>query len=335
MGIYLARRLLLAVPTLIGVSLVAFLLVALSPGDPALAVVGERASHQEYLRERARQGLDDPMPVRYLRWAGRILRGDLGTSARSKRTVADELSERWPATAELATSALLLASLFGVIAGVTSATRRGGFLDHAAMTGSLAGLSLPIFWLGGILLVVVTHFDPHWPTGFRLPTTMVDFPRLTGFYVLDCLLHGDFARARVVLQHLLLPAIALGTIPMAIVSRMTRSAMLESLSQDYVRTARAKGLSMLAVHYRHALRNALVPVVTIIGIEFGALLGGAIITEQIFSWPGVGNWILQGVQYRDQAVIQTGVLVIACGYTFINLAVDMLYAFIDPRIRHA
>lgn len=335
MGVYLARRLLLAVPTLVGVSVVAFLLVALSPGDPALAVVGERASREEYLRERQRQGLDDPLAVRYARWAGRMLRGDLGTSARSKRPVADELRERWPATAELAAFALLLASVGGVVAGVTSATRRGSLLDTTAMTLSLAGVSLPIFWLGGILLVGVTQLDPRWPTGFRVPTTLVDFEVVTGFYLLDALLAGNLERAGTVLRHLLLPALALGTIPMAIIGRMTRSAMLEAMAQDFVRTARAKGLSPRLVHYRHALRNALVPVVTIIGIEFGALLGGAIITEQIFSWPGIGNWILHAVEFRDQSVIQVGVLVIACGYTFINLAVDMLYAVIDPRIRHA
>ena len=208
-------------------------------------------------------------------------------------------------------------------------------LDHAAMTTALVGVSLPIFWLGGILLVVATGLDPSWPTGFRMPTTMTDFPRITGLYTVDAILAGDPRLFLVVAKHLLLPAIALGTIPMAIISRMTRSSMLETMSQDFIRTARAKGLATRAVHYRHALRAALIPVITVVGLEFGHLLGGAIITEQIFSWPGFGNWVLTGVQLRDRDVIQAGVLVIACGFVLINVVVDLLYAVVDPRIRHA
>ena len=247
----------------------------------------------------------------------------------------EELGRKWTATAELAGSALLLASLVGIVAGVTSATRKGSLLDQATMTGSLAGVSLPIFWLAGILLVVVTRFDPTWPTGFRIPTRVVDFEASTGFYLLDALLQGRMDIFRAAVRHLVLPAVALGTIPMAIISRMTRSTMLETLEQDYVRTARAKGLAPGRVTYRHALRNALIPVVTVIGLQFGALLGGAIITEQIFSWPGLGNWILEGVQFRDQNVIQAGVLAISVGFVLINLAVDMVYVLVDPRIRHS
>ncbi len=332
---YLVRRLLLAVPTLVGVSLVAFVLVALSPGDPALAVLGDHYSPKEYAAERARQGLDQPLPLRYLRWGGLVLKGDLGRSTKTKRPVTEELTTRWTATAELALSALLLATIVGVTAGVTSATQRGSLLDQATMSGSLMGVSLPIFWLAGLLLVVVTHFDPSWPTSFRMPTRLVDFEPITGLYLLDTLLRGRGDLFLVALKHLALPAIALGTIPTAIISRMTRSSMLETMAQDYVRTARAKGLAPARVNYRHALRNALIPVVTVIGLQFGALLGGAIITEQIFSWPGVGNWILEGVQFRDQNVIQAGVLTVACGFVFVNLVVDMLYVVIDPRIRHA
>ncbi len=329
------RRALLAIPTLIGVSLVAFVLVALSKGDPVLAVLGQHPTPETYRVEFLRQNLDKPVPVRYALWSARVLRGDLGTSSRSKRPVTDELRARWPATAELATAALLFAILLGITAGVTSATRRGSPLDHAAMTSALVGVSLPIFWLGGILLVVATTLDATWPTGFRVPTTWTDFPRVTGFYTVDAVIAGDPKRLLVVLQHLLLPAIALGTIPMAIISRMTRSSMLETMSQDYIRTARAKGLATRAVHYRHALRAALIPVITVVGLEFGHLLGGAIITEQIFSWPGIGNWVLTGVQLRDRDVIQAGVLVIACGFVLINVIVDVLYAVVDPRIRHA
>ena len=335
MWTYCLRRLLLAVPTLIGVSLVAFVLVALSPGDPALAVLGDHYTPDEYAAERARQGLDQPLPVRYLRWGGLVLQGDLGVSSKTKRPVTEELGRRWTATAELALSALLLASLVGLVAGVTSSTRKGTLVDQATMAGSLVGVSLPIFWLAGILLVIVTRVDPSWPTSFRMPSRLVDFQPITGFYLIDTLLSGRTELFPVALRHLLLPAVALGTIPMAIISRMTRSSMLESMGQDYVRTARAKGLARRVVHYRHALRNALIPVVTVIGLQFGALLGGAIITEQIFSWPGLGNWILEGVQFRDQNVIQAGVLTIACGFVFINLAVDLLYVLIDPRIRHS
>jgi peptide/nickel transport system permease protein len=333
-GIWLLRRVVLAVPTLVGVSLVAFVLVAMAPGDPALAVVGERASRESYLAERARQGLDDPIPVRYARWAGRMLRGDLGKSSKTLRPVSEELRTRWPATAELAGAALVLATFGGIVAGVLSATRRRSAVDHAAMTFALVGVSLPIFWLGGMLLLLATWIDPQWPTGFRIPTRVVDFEPVTGFYVLDAMLRGRPSLALDAARHLLLPAVALGTIPMAIISRMTRSSMLEAMGQDFVRTARAKGLAPRAVHFRHALRAALIPVVTVVGLEFGHLLGGAIITEQIFNWPGLGNWILEGVQHRDRDVIQAGVLVIACGFVLINLVVDALYAVIDPRIRH-
>jgi len=334
-GTYILRRLLLALPTLVGVSVVAFVLIALSKGDPVLAVLGQHPTPEAYRVEFERQGLGDPLPKRYLRWAGHVLRGDLGRSNATKREVADELRVRWPATAELATAALLFAATIGVVAGVTSATRRRSTLDHAAMTTALVGVSLPIFWLAGILLILVTWADPTWPTAFRLPTRMTDFPSRTGFYTIDALLAGSPRDFLVVVKHLLLPAIALGTIPMAIISRMTRSSMLESMGQDFIRTARAKGLAPRVVNYRHALRTALIPVVTVVGLEFGHLLGGAIITEQIFNWPGIGNWILTGVQLRDRDVIQAGVLVIACGFVLINLLVDVLYAFIDPRIRHA
>ena len=335
MGTYLLRRLLLAVPTIVGVSIVAFVLVAMSKGDPVLSVLGQHPTPEAYRAEYLRQGLDKPLPVRYAAWASRILRGDLGRSSRTKRAITEELAARWPATAELATAALIFATTVGIVAGVTSATRRRSVVDHAAMTTALIGVSLPIFWLGGILLVAATTLDPSWPTGFRVPTTWTGFPRVTGFYTIDAVLAGDPKRLLVVLQHLLLPAIALGTIPMAIISRMTRSSMLETMGQDYIRTARAKGLATRAVNYRHALRAALIPVVTVVGLEFGHLLGGAIITEQIFSWPGIGNWVLTGVQLRDRDVIQAGVLVIACGFVGINLVVDLLYAVVDPRIRHA
>jgi len=332
---YVLRRLLLAVPTLVGVSLVAFVLVACAPGDPVQAILGDHYSEREATALRARLGLDDPLPVRYLRWATGLLRGDLGTNDRTKRPVVEELSVRWPATAELASAALLLATIVGVGAGVTAATRRGSAFDQAAMGGALAGVSLPIFWLAGIMLVIVTRADPSWPTGLRLPSTLFDYEPLTGFTILDAILQGRGDVLRAALRHLALPAVALATIPTAIISRMTRSSMLEALAQDYVRTARAKGLATRAVSYRHALRNALIPVVTVIGLQLGTLLGGAIITEQIFSWPGLGNWILDGVQNRDQDVIQAGVLVIASGFVVINLAVDLLYAVVDPRIRHA
>lgn len=333
MWTYATRRLLLAIPTLVGVTLVTFVLVALSPGDPALAMLGDHYTEDQYLAVRAELGLDDPLPVRYGRWASRVARGDLGRSNLTKREVVEDLAERWPATAELAATAMVLAALVGILAGLASASWRGTLLDQAAMGGALAGVSLPIFWLAGILLVLATRFVPEWPDGKRLPVDVL-FTGETGFLLLDTLLARRGDLFLVAAWHLVLPAIALGTIPMAIISRMTRSSMLETLSQDYVRTARAKGLTGWRVSARHALRNALIPVVTVIGLQFGALLGGAIITETVFNWPGVGTWILKGVETRDQNVIQAGVLVIACGFTFINLGVDLLYGLIDPRIRH-
>jgi dipeptide transport system permease protein len=332
---YVLRRLLLALPTLVGVSLVAFLLVAWAPGDPVKAILGDHYSEDQARALRAQLGLDDPLPVRYLRWAGGVLRGDLGTNDRTKRPITEELAVRWPATAELATAALLLATLVGVTAGVTAATRRGSLFDQVAMGGALTGVSLPIFWLAGIMLVIVTRAEPSWPTGLRLPSTLFDYEPLTGFTVLDAALQGRGDVLRAALRHLALPAVALGTIPTAIISRMTRSSMLETLAQDYVRTARAKGLARRRVDYRHALRNALIPVITVIGLQVGLLMAGAILTETIFSWNGVGQWIVNAIGKRDYVTVQGGLLLLASVVMVVNLLVDLLYGLINPRIRHA
>jgi peptide/nickel transport system permease protein len=333
MAAYLLRRLLYVVPTLLGVTLVVFLAVHFAPGDPALARLGSRATPESLERERERLGLHDPAAVQYLRFLGSLLRGDLGNSIVRQRPVIDEIRERFPATLELSLAAMSFAVVVGVALGVLSAVYQHSAVDYVSMGVALLGVSMPIFWLGLILLVIFSYLFPGWPTGQRVDFLTTPQP-ITGVYSLDTLLRADFDGFVDVIRHLVLPAIALGTIPLAIIARMTRSAMLEVIGQDFVRTARAKGLSAPSVYLRHAFRNALIPVVTVIGLQFGSLLGGAIITETIFSWPGVGTWILEGIQNRDTYVIQGGVLLVASVFILLNILVDVLYVVIDPRIQY-
>jgi peptide/nickel transport system permease protein len=324
---------LFVVPTVLGVTLVVFVAVHQAPGDPARARLGSRATEASLTAERERLGLNDPAPVQYLRFLSQVLRGDLGMSIVRQRSVAAEIGEFFPATLELSLAAMFFAVTIGIILGMLSAVNQHSMLDYLSMSAALIGVSMPIFWLGLVLLVVFGELFPGWPMGQRMPFSSTFVPH-TGLYLVDSLISGNWKAFLDVLRHLLLPAIALGTIPLAIIARMTRSAMLEVLGQDYVRTARAKGLSSFAVYFRHAFRNALIPVVTIIGLQFGLLLGGAIITETIFSWPGVGTWILDAIHNRDIYVIQGGVLLVSTVFIFINIAVDLLYAYIDPRIQY-
>ena len=271
--------------------------------------------------------------MQYLRFLGSLLRGDLGLSIVRQRPVIDEIGERFPATLELSLAAMSFAVVVGVALGVLSAVYQHTIVDYFAMSLALVGVSMPIFWLGLVLLLIFSAVFPGWPTGQRIEFLSTLQP-ITGLFTVDSLLRLDFSEFVEVLRHLLLPAVALGTIPLAIIARMTRSAMLEVLGQDFVRTARAKGLSPWAVYLRHAFRNALVPVLTVIGLQFGSLLGGAIITETIFSWPGVGTWILDAIQNRDTFVIQGGVLLVAGVFILLNILVDVLYAVADPRIQY-
>jgi dipeptide transport system permease protein len=331
---FILRRLALIVPTFLGVTLLAFALIHLIPGDPVENVSGERgmdpARRARLLHE---FGLDRPLAVQYASYVGQVLRGDLGSSLTTHESVAHEFATLFPATVELASFALLFALVVGLPAGVVAAVKRNTAADYAVMGLSLTGYSMPIFWWA-LLLILFFSVQLGWtPVSGRIAVEY-DVPFVTGFMLVDTLRAGDFAAFRSALSHLVLPAIVLGTIPLAVIARMTRSSMLEVLREDYIRVARAKGLSRLAVTLVHALRNALIPVVTVIGLQVGLLLSGAILTETIFSWPGVGNWLIHGVQSRDYPVVQGGILLVAAIVISVNLLVDVLYGVINPRIRH-
>lgn len=332
---YVLRRLLGLVPVLFGITLLVFLFLQLIPGDPAQAILGERGTPEQLAALREKLGLNKPLYVQYLTFVRNVLTGDLGTSAVSTIPVAEELKRRWPATFELALAATLVAVVLGIPVGILAAVRKNSLLDTFSMSLSLVGVSMPVFWLG-LLLVYFFAVNLHWlPTGGRLSTDLaIDFRPITGFLVLDGMLALKPEVLMDALRHLILPALTLGTIPLAILTRITRSAMLEVLSQDYVRTARAKGLAERQVILKHALKNALLPVVTIIGLQFGTLLGGAILTETIFSWPGIGSYIYEGILNRDYPVVQAGVLVVATVFVLVNLLVDLSYALLDPRIQY-
>ena len=332
---FILRRVALIVPTFIGVTLLAFALIHLIPGDPVENLSGERGMDPE---RRARLlhefGLDRPLAVQYASYVGQVLRGDLGSSLTTHESVASEFATLFPATVELAFFALLFAVVVGLPAGILAAVKRNTVADYTVMGLSLTGYSMPIFWWA-LLLILFFSVQLGWtPVSGRI-AVQYDVPMTTGFMLIDTLRAGDMAAFRSALAHLILPTIALGTIPLAVIARMTRSSMLEVLREDYVRAARAKGLPRWRVIVVHALRNALIPVITVVGLQVGLLLSGAILTETIFSWPGVGNWLIHGVQSRDYPVVQGGILLIATIVITVNLIVDMLYGVINPRIRHA
>jgi dipeptide transport system permease protein len=324
----------LIIPTVVGVTLIAFALIRLIPGDPVENLSGERgmdpARRERLLHE---FGLDRPLPVQYAEYVGQVLRGDLGTSLTTHEPVLQEFLTLFPATVELAFFALLFAVVVGLPAGIVAALKRNTVADYAVMGVSLAGYSMPIFWWA---LLLILFFSVHlgWtPVSGRI-AVQFDVPAVTGFMLVDALRSGEPGAFRSAVSHLILPAIALGTIPLAVIARMTRSSMLEVLREDYVRTVRAKGLSRWRVVVVHALRNALIPVITVIGLQVGLLLSGAILTETIFSWPGIGNWLIHGVQSRDYPVVQGGILLVATIVIAVNLVVDTLYGVVNPRIRH-
>jgi dipeptide transport system permease protein len=331
---FLLRRIALVVPTFIGVTLLAFALIHLIPGDPVENLSGERGMDPA---RRARllhdYGLDRPLAVQYASYVGDVLRGNLGVSLTTHEPVGREFLTLFPATVELSLFAMLFAVLIGLPAGIVAALNRNRLADYAVMGVSLTGYSMPIFWWA---LLLILFFSVHlgWtPVSGRI-AVQYDVPVVTGFMLIDALRSGDPGALRSAASHLVLPAIALGTIPLAVIARMTRSSLLEVLREDYVRGARAKGLSPARVVLVHALRNALIPVVTVIGLQVGLLLSGAILTETIFSWPGVGNWLVHGVQSRDYPVVQGGILLVAAVVIGVNLLVDLLYGVINPRIRH-
>jgi ABC-type dipeptide/oligopeptide/nickel transport system permease component len=313
-ALFLLRRLLLVGPVLLGVSLVVFAVLHISPGDPAEIMLGPQATHEDITRLRTELGLDEPLPVQYARWMGRVLQGDLGRSLWMKRPVLGEVLRRFQATVVLAASALLLSTLGGIALGVLSAARRNSLLDRLSALASLFGASMPSFWLG-IVLMVIFALWLGW-----LPASGMFAPYGGGGV-------GDL------LSHLVLPTVTLAAASLTIIARLTRSTMLDVLGQDFVRTARAKGVRESFVVVRHALRNALIPTVTVVGVQAGYLLGGAVLTETVFAWPGVGTLMVQGILARDFPLVQGCVLVIALGFVLVNLAVDVLYATLDPRIR--
>ena len=331
----LLRRALLVIPTFIGVTMLAFALIHLIPGDPVENLSGERGMDPARRERLLHQfGLDRPLPVQYGDYIGHVIKGDLGASLTTHEPVMQEFLTLFPATVELASFAMLLAVCIGLPAGIIAALRRNTVADYAVMGMSLTGYSMPIFWWA-LLLILLFSVQLGWtPVGGRIAVDF-DIPAMSGFMLIDTVRAGDAAAFRSALSHLILPSIALGTIPLAVIARMTRSSMLEVLREDYVRTARAKGLPRWRVVLVHALRNALIPVITVIGLQVGLLLSGAILTETIFSWPGMGNWLIHGVQARDYPVVQGGILLIATIVISVNLIVDLLYGVVNPRIRHA
>ncbi len=328
---FIIRRALIVIPTILGVTIIIFLMLSITPGDPAELLLGERATKEALQTMREHLGLNKPLHVQYWMFLERVLKFDLGETIWTREKVSREIMDRFPATIELALAAMLISSFLGVILGIISATKQYSWFDYTSMLGSLIGVSMPVFWLGLVLMLLFSLTLGWFPMSGRLGVE-VDLPVITNFYILDALLARDWTALKDVLMHLALPAMALSTIPLAIVARMTRSSMLEVLRQDYIKTARAKGLSEFKIVMKHALRNGLIPVVTVVGLQFGILMGGAILTETVFAWPGIGKWLYEGVVKRDYMVIQGGTLLVATTFVIVNLIVDLLYAVINPRI---
>ena len=330
---YTLRRIGMVIPVLIGMTLVVFSIIHLIPGNPAQIILGQRATEESIAALTTKLGLDQPLYIQYFEYIKGLLTGDLGESIRTKTAIRDEIWPYLAATIELTLVAMIIAIVIGVNAGIISAWFQNSWFDYTAMVLALIGVSMPIFWLG---------LMEQWAFALQLdllPTTGRENVRdpvesITSLYLIDTLINGRTDQFVTVLKHLILPSVALATIPMAIIARITRSSMLEVMRSDFVRTARAKGVKMFWVVYKHSLKNAVIPVLTVIGLQTGLLLGGAILTETIFGWPGIGRYIYEAINYRDYPVIQSGILVVATFFVFINLIVDLLYAVIDPRIKY-
>jgi peptide/nickel transport system permease protein len=330
---FVVRRLLLLVPILLGLSILVFLWVRALPGDPAAALLGERATEESIEQVREQYGLDRPIHIQYLSYLRLVvIDRNLGTSIESRRPVTEEISRRFPATVELAAAAMVFAVVFGVPLGFFAAKRYGGFFDNASLVGSLLGISIPIFFLALILKWIFAVELGLFPTiGRQSVEINIDHP--TNFYLIDAIIALDPVAFADAVWHLVLPAIALGSIPLAIVARITRASVLDVQNEDYVRTARAKGLASTIVDRRHVFRNAMLPVVTIIGLQAGLLLSGAILTETVFAIPGMGSWLAEAIEARDYPVLQGGILFVAIVFVLVNLVVDVAYGLIDPRVR--
>jgi peptide/nickel transport system permease protein len=330
---YVIKRVLNVILIVFVVSILIFLLIRLAPGDPAITMAGEHASAETLAKMRAEWGLDRPLIVQYGIWLGHALRGDLGQSILTHQSVLTELVQRFPNTLELSIFAMIFATIIGLLAGIISAVRRYSFWDYASMFIALFGVSMPVFWLAIILIMIFGIKLDLLPTGGRLGV-MYSIAPITHLYLVDSLIELRFPAFFDALKHLILPAAALGTIPMAFVARITRSSMLDVMGQDYIRTARSKGLSEHAIIVKHALRNAMIPILTASGTEFAGLMGGAVLTETIFSWPGLGTYIVQAVSARDYPAVQGSVIFVALVVALVNLLVDIVYSYVDPRIRY-
>jgi peptide/nickel transport system permease protein len=330
---YSVRRIFSLIPVLLGLSLIVFFMIRAIPGDPAQVILGQLATKDAIADLTRELGLDQPWYVQYFNYLGGLLTGDLGQSLRTKSEISNEVWPYLAATMELSFVAMMIAIFIGVNAGIISAWFQNSWFDYGAMVLALVGVSMPIFWLGLMeQWMFAINLDILPTSGREEVRNPVD--AITSFYIIDTLIQGRTDQFVEVLKHLVLPAMALATIPMAIIARITRSTMLEVMRSDFIRTARAKGLSMFWVVYKHSLKNAIIPVLTVIGLQTGLLLGGAILTETIFSWPGIGRYIYEAINYRDYPVIQSGILIIALIFVLINLVVDLLYAAIDPRIKY-
>jgi peptide/nickel transport system permease protein len=329
---FVVRRLLLLVPILLGLSILVFGWIRALPGGPAEALLGERATAASIAQIEKQYGLDKPNYVQYGAYLKTVVRGDFGSSITTRQPVVDEIKRRFPATVELAFAAGLFSILVGIPLGFFAAKRHGGVLDHASLVGSLLGISIPVFFLGIILKYIFAVKLGLLPTVGRV-SVLIDVDHPTNFYLLDAVIAGNMEALWDTLKHLILPAIALGSIPLAIIARITRAAVLDVQNEDYVRTARAKGVSPGIVDRRHVLRNALLPITTIIGLQVGLLLSGAVLTETVFAYPGIGTWLVEAIRNRDFPVLQGGILFLAVIFVFVNLIVDLSYAIINPRIR--
>ena len=331
---FVVRRLLLLFPILLGLSILVFIWIRALPGGPAQALLGERATPETIAQIERQYGLDEPVHVQYWKYLQRTVQFDFGVSTSSRRPVTEELSRRFPATIELAVAAMLFSVVFGIPLGFVAGKRYGTWLDHSSLVASLIGISIPIFFLAILLKDVFAVKLGLLPTVGRI-SVLINIDHPTNFYVIDAILAGDMEALWDVLEHLILPAIALGTIPLAIIARITRAAVLDVQNEDYVRTARAKGLAPKVVDRRHIFRNALLPVSTIIGLQTGLLLSGAVLTETVFAWPGMGTWLVDAINNRDFPVLQGGILFVALVFVLVNLLVDVSYALINPRIRYS
>lgn len=333
MLIYFIKRLLMLIPVLFCVSVLVFLIMRVFSPDPSIIVLGQHATMEKIAAWRHQMGLDQSIVSQYLSYMNGVLHGDFGLSYFTNAPVTNELLARLPATIELAVLAIIIAAFFGIILGVLSAVRKNTWIDGLTMTTALVGVSMPVFWLGMLLIIVFSGYFHLLPSGGRIDTLMRPMGG-TGFYLWDTLSIGDFEAFFNALEHAVLPAVTLAGYSMAIITRMTRSSMLDVLHQDYIRTARAKGLSSFTVIGRHAFRNALLPIVTVIGLQFGSLLSGAVLTETVFAWPGIGAYSVESILRSDFPVIQAVVLIVATVFVCMNLLVDLLYAALDPRVKY-